>query len=235
MVVVGGIVEERWCRWKGYKLLPYDAGSVEIGRWRCLVPEIDFLSTSTSSKPHIQLRSLRLIKSTMLFKHSMLPTRIGGTRQVRFLYTRCYSSTAPREARNRLYNSYGTRTIDWLLGIKTDCSSVRNEEEFENLNLLSASSRVPLITLWGASWCPSCKVITPLIKELIQNGVGEAQGGVSFAEVELDSPTLGPLAMRYSVKNPPDGEHSTCLTLPRSIHCLPCLLLIDKKRNWRPE
>lgn len=77
--------------------------------------------------------------------------------------------------------------------------SVRYEDEFETLNLLSASSRIPLITLWSATWCPSCKVISPLLKELIKDGVGEAQGGVSYAEIELDSPTLGGLAMRYQV------------------------------------
>jgi hypothetical protein len=38
-----------------------------------------------------------------------------------------------------------------------------------------------------------------LLKELIKEGVGEAQGGVSYAEIELDSPTLGGLAMRYQV------------------------------------
>ncbi|GAM90127.1 hypothetical protein ANO11243_081670 [Dothideomycetidae sp. 11243] len=76
---------------------------------------------------------------------------------------------------------------------------VRHENEFEDLNLLSASSRVSLITLWGATWCPSCKIITPLIRDLIENGVGEQHGGVSFAEVQLDSPTLGSLASRYSV------------------------------------
>lgn len=76
---------------------------------------------------------------------------------------------------------------------------MRYEDEFETLNLLSASSRIPLITLWSASWCPSCKVISPLLKELINEGVGEAQGGVSYAEIELDSPTLGGLAMRYQV------------------------------------
>ncbi|KAI4741838.1 hypothetical protein E4T50_07735 [Aureobasidium sp. EXF-12298] len=97
-------------------------------------------------------------------------------------FTRAYTATAPKKApKNRLYNS------------------VRYEDEFETLNLLSASSRIPLITLWSASWCPSCKVISPLLKELINEGVGEAQGGVSYAEIELDSPTLGGLALKYQV------------------------------------
>lgn len=56
-----------------------------------------------------------------------------------------------------------------------------------------------MITLWTASWCPSCKVVGPLIEELVKDGVGEAEGGVSFAEVQLDSPTIGGLMMRYSV------------------------------------
>lgn len=78
---------------------------------------------------------------------------------------------------------------------------VRTEEEFAALNLLSASSRVPLITLWSASWCPSCKIVSPIIKELIESGVGEAQGTVSFAEIEMDAPTLGSLGMTYQVFN----------------------------------
>ncbi|KAG9583189.1 hypothetical protein KCU77_g12845, partial [Aureobasidium melanogenum] len=101
-------------------------------------------------------------------------------------FMRAYTATAPKKAaKNRLYNS------------------VRYEDEFETLNLLSASSRIPLITLWSASWCPSCKVISPLLRELIKEGVGEAQGGVSYAEIELDSPTLGGLAMRYQVNSLP--------------------------------
>ncbi|KAF1348741.1 hypothetical protein BDV97DRAFT_269968, partial [Delphinella strobiligena] len=90
-------------------------------------------------------------------------------------------------ARNRIYSA-----------------SVRTEEEFENLNLLSASSRVPLITLWTASWCPSCKVVSPLVQQLIKDGVGEDVGnGVSFVEVELDSPTIGGLMMRYGITSMP--------------------------------
>lgn len=96
-----------------------------------------------------------------------------------------YTTTAPRSARNRIYSA-----------------AVRTEEEFENLNLLSASSRVPLITLWTASWCPSCKVVSPLVQQLIRDGVGEDVGnGVSFVEVELDSPTIGGLMMRYGVSS----------------------------------
>jgi len=79
--------------------------------------------------------------------------------------------------------------------------SVRNQDEIDSMLLLSATNRTPLITLWTASWCPSCKVVAPVIRELIErDGIGEKEGGVSYAEVEIDSPTLGDLAMRYIVR-----------------------------------
>ena len=72
---------------------------------------------------------------------------------------------------------------------------------------MSASSRVPLITLWMATWCQTSKVVSPLIQELIENDkIGEKQGGVSFVEVEMDSPDLGGLAgigMRYGINSIP--------------------------------
>ncbi len=62
---------------------------------------------------------------------------------------------------------------------------------------------MPLITLWTASWCPSCRVVLPLLKELIERDeVGRKEGGVSFAEVEVDSPTIGDLPSRYIVRFP---------------------------------
>ena len=75
------------------------------------------------------------------------------------------------------------------------------------LTLMSASSRVPLLTFWMATWCQTCKTVSPMIQELIEkDGVGEAQGGISFVEVEMDSPDLGGLAgvgMRYGITSIP--------------------------------
>lgn len=72
---------------------------------------------------------------------------------------------------------------------------------------MSASSRVPLITFWMANWCSSCKVVSPLLRTLIQDeGVGEEDGGVSYAEVEMDSPDLGGvggLALNYGINSIP--------------------------------
>ncbi|QIX01666.1 hypothetical protein AMS68_007183 [Peltaster fructicola] len=57
------------------------------------------------------------------------------------------------------------------------------------------------------NWCQSCKVVSPLIKQLIQEErIGEDVGGISYVEVEMDSPDLGGvggLAMRYGINSIP--------------------------------
>ena len=99
-------------------------------------------------------------------------------------------TTTPTLSKNRIYPT-----------------TIRREEELETLTLMSASSRVPLITFWMTNWCQSCKVVSPLIRELIEkDGIGEAEGGVSFVEVERDSPDLGGvggLALRYGINSMP--------------------------------
>ncbi|GIZ36980.1 hypothetical protein CKM354_000044400 [Cercospora kikuchii] len=104
--------------------------------------------------------------------------------------TRQFSTSQRLPARNRIYPA-----------------RVRNEEDLHTLILSSASSRVPLITLWMTTWSRDCDEILPLIKELIEHdGVGEDKGSVSFAEVEMDSPDLGGvsgIAQRYMVNSIP--------------------------------
>ena len=79
-------------------------------------------------------------------------------------------------------------------------TSVKAPAELDELNLLSASSRIPLITLWTASWCASCKAVLPVIREVIEeDGAGESHGSIGFAEVEFDAPDNGELGMRYMV------------------------------------
>lgn len=103
---------------------------------------------------------------------------------------RTFGSSAISLAKNRIYPA-----------------SIRGEDELQTMLLASASTRVPLITLWTANWCPSCKIVSPIIRELIEkDGVGEEQGGVSYAEVEMDAPTLGGVggvAMRYMINSMP--------------------------------
>ncbi|KAK3696306.1 hypothetical protein LTR37_018042 [Vermiconidia calcicola] len=103
---------------------------------------------------------------------------------------RHFSASAPSRAKNRIYPN-----------------RIRREDELQTLTLMSASSRVPLITMWMTTWCQSCKMVSPMIQELIErDGIGEEQGGVSFAEVEMDSPDLGGIAgigLRYGINSIP--------------------------------
>ncbi|CZT23875.1 uncharacterized protein RCC_09590 [Ramularia collo-cygni] len=84
---------------------------------------------------------------------------------------------------------------------------IRNEDELSTLLLASASTRVPLVTLWMTTWSRECDEVSPIIRELIEaDGVGEKEGSVSFVEVEFDSPDLGGptgLATRYLINNVP--------------------------------
>ncbi|KAK3619187.1 hypothetical protein LTR56_024186 [Elasticomyces elasticus] len=86
-------------------------------------------------------------------------------------------------------------------------STIRSESELETLTLMSASTRIPLVTLWMTNWCSSCKVVSPLLRQLIKDEkVGESQGGISYAEVEMDSPDmggLGGLPLRYGINSIP--------------------------------
>lgn len=68
--------------------------------------------------------------------------------------------------------------------------SVRNEDQFRTYLAASSSSRRPLLTLWTTSWCSTCHQVSPLIKSLVDSGVGEAEGGVGYCEVEFDAPDV---------------------------------------------
>ncbi|KAM0356033.1 hypothetical protein ACHAPU_000426 [Fusarium lateritium] len=99
------------------------------------------------------------------------------------------SSTTLRQAKNQIYDP------------------VRNNDSFSTYLSLSTSSRTPLLTLWTASWCSTCKVISPLVRDLVESGVGEEEGGVSLVTVEFDSPDImsgNPnLAMTYMITSIP--------------------------------
>ncbi|MCJ1423306.1 hypothetical protein MMC29_001188 [Sticta canariensis] len=99
---------------------------------------------------------------------------------------RQFTATIPRTTPNRLF------------------SPVRSEDEFRTLLLLSASSDQPLVTLWTASFCPSCRIILPLLHDAIEKeGVGESEGGVGFAEVEVDAPGMMRLGTEYFINSMP--------------------------------
>lgn len=82
---------------------------------------------------------------------------------------------------------------------------IRTPDAFHTHILLSSSARTPLLTLWATSWCPSCKTVAPLLQSIVESGVGEAEGGVAYAPVELDSPDVqsANLALEYMITSVP--------------------------------
>ncbi|KAK3695522.1 hypothetical protein B0T22DRAFT_455521 [Podospora appendiculata] len=90
-------------------------------------------------------------------------------------------------------------------------NSVRNLDQFHTYQLLSSSSRTPLLTLWTTSYCSTCGVVAPLIRELVESGIGEEEGGVGYCEVEYDAPDI----------------MSAGLGLTYMIHSVPTLLSFD--------
>ncbi|KAI8957731.1 hypothetical protein F5Y11DRAFT_338570 [Daldinia sp. FL1419] len=82
---------------------------------------------------------------------------------------------------------------------------VRRPDDFYTYQLLCSSSRTPLLTLWTASWCSTCHVVAPLIKSVVESGVGEAEGGVGYCEVQYDAPDVmtSTLGMDYMVTSMP--------------------------------
>lgn len=95
--------------------------------------------------------------------------------------------------------------------VKLNPTSVRSHDEFNTLLLLSASSRMPLLTFWTASWCPSCRVIKPIIRDAVEGGIGEGRGGVGFAEIEFDAPGMGGLGLKYFVRANLQGMSGTLM------------------------
>ena len=82
---------------------------------------------------------------------------------------------------------------------------VRNLDQFHTYQLISSSSRTPLLTLWTTSYCPTCRVVEPLLRELVETGVGEEEGGVGFCTVEYDAPDVmeAGLGLTYMINSIP--------------------------------
>lgn len=124
-----------------------------------------------------------------IMKHISLASRLLRASPAR-IATRQFSTTRASQAKNRIFPA-----------------PVRSEDELQTLLLMSASTRTPLLTLWMTNWCSSCKIVAPLIRELVEkDGIGEEEGGVSFVEVEMDSPDLGGVGgipLRYMINSIP--------------------------------
>lgn len=86
---------------------------------------------------------------------------------------------------------------------------------------------MPLLTLWSASWCPSCRTIAPVILSLIRDArIGEDRGyPVNYAPVEFDAPDAQGLSSDYIITaiptllafDPRRGEPAARLTDARSM------------------
>lgn len=88
----------------------------------------------------------------------ILPSRLLSVRVPNQAY-RQFSGATRLQAKNRIYPS-----------------RIRQEDELNTLTLMSASSRVPLLTFWMATWCQTCKTVSPMIQELIEKeGVGKSR------------------------------------------------------------
>ncbi|KAL2065634.1 hypothetical protein VTL71DRAFT_3304 [Oculimacula yallundae] len=100
---------------------------------------------------------------------------------------RHFSTTRDKQAKNRIF------------------TPVRRPDEFYSYLNLSTSSRTPLLTFWTASYCNTCKKVSPILQDLINSGVGEEEGGVSFCEIEYDSMDImdSGLGMTYMITSMP--------------------------------
>ncbi|KAG6178166.1 hypothetical protein E4U27_003928 [Claviceps purpurea] len=109
-----------------------------------------------------------------------------------------FHSTGPRLRKNQIYDP------------------VRNPNSLTTYLSLSSSSRIPLITLWTTSYCPTCHRVLPLLQSLLERGIGEPQGGVAFAPIEFDSPDMGS-----------GSSFSESLPMTYMITAVPTLLAFD--------
>lgn len=102
-------------------------------------------------------------------------------------------------------NILNTTTKPKLIPVHLASHRIRSPSTFHTHLLLSSSARMPLVTLWTTSWCPSCKHVEPLLKSVVESGVGEEHGGVGFALVELDAPDMQPsdLGLTYMINSVP--------------------------------
>jgi len=71
-------------------------------------------------------------------------------------------------------------------------------EQFEEKVMLASHHKPVLVDLW-AEWCSPCLVIAPILKRL----VGEYDGEIVLAKVEVDEGENMKLAGRYKVRGFP--------------------------------
>lgn len=46
------------------------------------------------------------------------------------------------------------------------------------------------MTFWTTSFCGTCRVVGPVLRSMVEAGVGEAEGGIGYCTVEYDAPDI---------------------------------------------
>ena len=72
---------------------------------------------------------------------------------------------------------------------------VNSEEQFDDI---VATSRVPVLVDFWATWCGPCRAIAPEVKKAAHNLAGKA------IVLKVDTDALGDLAQRYQVQSIPN-------------------------------
>ncbi|KAL7276011.1 hypothetical protein RUND412_001006 [Rhizina undulata] len=104
----------------------------------------------------------------------------------RFQSTRSFSAAAAARGKSRIYDS------------------IRNEGDFHTALRLTTAANIPLITMWTASYCPTCKTVGPLLEDIVEKRGGDRDPvGLALVEVDAQGGNVGELAMRYMIRSLP--------------------------------
>lgn len=82
--------------------------------------------------------------------------------------------------------------------IENDQIFVVNLEDFD-ARVLDASSKHPVLVDFWADWCPPCIAIAPILERV----VGEYDGDIALAKLEVDDGDNMKIAGRYQVRGFP--------------------------------
>ncbi|OAK93444.1 hypothetical protein IQ06DRAFT_236291 [Phaeosphaeriaceae sp. SRC1lsM3a] len=103
---------------------------------------------------------------------------------------------------------------------------IRAPQDLHTLTMLNAADNRTLITLWSAKWCQTCATVTPLVMRMLQEEkVGEAEGGLGFATVEMDSTLIEDLPVTFRISSMPtllafsrqEAQFDTRMTRPEEM------------------
>ncbi|KAI5797431.1 hypothetical protein DFH27DRAFT_103104 [Peziza echinospora] len=168
------------------------------------MPTTKLAASTISISRHVQLPGLGLALSIRIPKHVHLHRSRSSYRLGTILSQATFTSSSKSSSSgNRIYNS------------------VRTPEDFNTILLATTGNNIPLITLWTTSYCSTCRQVTPLIRQLLEehserheHPSSSGQGPeptptlsksckVAFAEIEMDAPDILPVAGNYVIRSVP--------------------------------